>query len=398
MTKRHLAILLGALVLVPALVALVLVSKFKVGDLKPALSPLSGDIGKEIARNNALAPGENATDFPLKLPDGFKIEVLAKIPGARVVVQDHHGNLWVSSPSAGKVYRISLEGDAPEVSAAFSGLDRPHGLAVDDDALFIAEETRVSRVTNMHAGGKPEKIADLPKAGLHFTRTLGIGPDRRLYVSIGSTCNACREKDPRYAAMYSMRQDGSDFRQFAKGLRNTVFFAWNPADGNLWGADMGRDLLGDDLPPDELNIVRDGNEYGWPVCYGKNVPDRSFDRNADCSGKTASHIDLPAHSAPLGIAFVPEEGWPPDYANDLIVAFHGSWNRSTPTGYKLARILLDDDGKYLGMEDFVSGWLAKDGGALGRPVGVLALPGGLMYVTDDKAGLVYKITYAASGR
>jgi len=193
-----------------------------------------------------------------------------------------------------------------------------------------------------------------------------------------------------------MKKDGSDFKEFARGLRNTVFFRWSYIDGKMWATEMGRDNLGDDLPPDEINIIKQEGDYGWPICYGKNIHDSGFDKNVyirdPCADKIPSYIDLQAHSAPLGLAFVPEEGWPQDYWYNLFVTYHGSWNRSEPTGYKVVRIKLDDKGNYLGTEDFITGWLTKSG-ALGRPVDILVQPGGIMYITDDKAGVIYKVTY-----
>ena len=205
------------------------------------------------------------------------------------------------------------------------------------------------------------------------------------------------EDDERRAAIYSMNKDGSDFKQYATGLRNAVFFAWSEVDGRMWTTEMGRDFLNDDLPPDEINIIYEGENYGWPFCYGTGTHDITFDISQDaarfCANEAApSYINLPAHVAPLGLAFVREEGWPQDMWYDLIVAEHGSWNRSEPVGYKLTRLKLDAAGNFLGEEDFITGWLTEDG-ALGRPVDVLIQPGGIMYVTDDHAGVIYRITY-----
>ena len=194
--------------------------------------------------------------------------------------------------------------------------------------------------------------------------------------------------------------DGSDIKTVATGLRNAVFFTWNPIDGALWATENSRDLLGDDVPPDELNIVTAGQDYGWPWCYGQKILDTSLNNPAAtrerCQRSSAPAVEIPAHSAPLGLTFIPEEGWPEEYWSDLIVAYHGSWNRSEPTGYKLVRIKLDERGRYQGTEDFVTGWLQADGTTLGRPVGVYAEPGGVLFVTDDKAGLIYKIIYDPS--
>ncbi len=321
----------------------------------------------------------NTTGIPLTLPDGFSISIFAEnLPNVRVIKFDSLGNAWVSQPSQGTVSQLEIkDGKVVSQAAVFRGLNNPHGLAFDPEnpaTFYIAEETKISS-TKVYSEDSLHKIADLPGGGGHFTRTLGFGPDKRLYVSIGSSCNVCEEKDNRRAKIFSMNPDGSDFKEYARGLRNSVFFTWK--EGKMWATEMGRDYLGDDLPPDEINIVEEGRDYGWPVCYGKNIPDD----NADCSQKTGSAIDIPAHSAPLGLAFLD---------SDLLVAYHGSWNRSTPTGYKIVRVKFDRAGNYQSMEDFITGWL-KDGKLYGRPVDIVSGPDGALYVTDDKAGLIYRI-------
>ena len=190
--------------------------------------------------------------------------------------------------------------------------------------------------------------------------------------------------------------DGGVLRTFASGLRNPVFMTIHPETKKVWATEMGRDMLGDDLPPDEINIIAKGRNYGWPFCYGKNVHDDDFDPAMKKSCREPetypSHIDIPAHSAPLGLSFFPEDGWPAGFRNNLLVAYHGSWNRSVPTGYKIVRYRLDGSGNLLGVDDFVSGWLTKDGTALGRPVDIMVRPGGTIFVSDDKAGVIYRIT------
>jgi glucose/arabinose dehydrogenase len=191
---------------------------------------------------------------------------------------------------------------------------------------------------------------------------------------------------------------------FARGLRNTVFMATDPVRGEVWGTDNSRDLLGDDIPPDEINILQKGRDYGWPLCYGQNVHDSDFDKKgsaAICEGKAEAHIEIQAHSAPLGLAFIPEEGWPEEMGNDLLVAYHGSWNRSAPTGYKIVRFDLDQRSRapYGGPIGFAAGFLpptsTDEGDAIGRPVDILAEPGGIAYVSDDRAGAVYRIARVA---
>jgi glucose/arabinose dehydrogenase len=354
--------------------------------------------------------------FPLKLPSGFSISVFAKdLPGARVMlpepVSGDQWRLWVSQTSAGQISRVTVQGgrvvgqDSP---GGLQDLRKPHGLALppgEPGYLYVAEEHQISRRL-LESGDPGAKIADLPTGGNHFTRTIGFGPDGRLYVAIGSSCNVCHEADQRRAKIYSMNSDGSDFNEYARGLRNAVFFAWHPVTEQLWATEMGRDLLGDDLPPDEINIVREGGNYGWPTCYGKNVHDATFDKNTylrnPCQEpfETPSFLDIPAHSAPLGLAFVPPTaGWPEEYWYNLLVAYHGSWNRSVPTGYKVVRFKLDREGRYLGSQDFITGWLRQTDGryeALGRPVDIAFGPDGATYISDDKAGLIYRVTYAPS--
>ncbi|MEK7653949.1 MAG: PQQ-dependent sugar dehydrogenase [Patescibacteria group bacterium] len=347
------------------------------------------------------APSSDETVTGMQIPPGFQLDILAKgLSGARVIVQDQFGNFWVSRPSKGVVTTLEMEdGKVRRQVDVFKNMSQPHGLALDPQHplnLYIAETDKISRVP-LYSDGEIEKIADLPGGGGHSTRTIEFGPDNRLYVSIGSSCNVCHEENQQRAKIFSMNPDGSDLKEFARGLRNTVFFTWSYVDGKMWGTEMGRDLLGDDLPPDEINILTEGRNYGWPNCYGKNIHDDAFDKNTYIRNpcmepfEAASHIDLQAHSAPLGLVFVPEEGWPEEYWYDLLVSYHGSWNRSEPTGYKIVRLKLDSKGKYSGVEDFITGWI-KDGAVSGRPVGLLIQPGGTMYITDDHAGVVYKLS------
>ena len=349
-----------------------------------------------------ISESQSINGLPLKLPPGFSIEVFAKdLPGARVMKSDTFGNVWVSQTSEGKISLIEIrDNQAVKHYPVFTNLRKPHGLAFDPKfpfTLFFAEEDKISRVP-VYSDGEPEKIIDLPADGGHFTRTIGFGPDDKLYVSIGSSCNVCAENDERRAKIFALERDGKNFKEFARGLRNAVFFAWHPRSGKMWSTDMGRDLLGDNIPPDEINIIEQGKNYGWPICYGKNIHDTDFDKNVYIRNpcldpfETPSYIDIQAHSAPLGLAFIPENSaWPKDYWNNLLVAYHGSWNRSEPTGYKIVRYRLDKDGNYLGEKDFITGWLTDDGAALGRPVDILVNLNGTALISDDKAGVIYRI-------
>ncbi|MBI2056264.1 MAG: PQQ-dependent sugar dehydrogenase [Candidatus Sungbacteria bacterium] len=393
----------------------------------PALQGSPDDIAKLI--ENAKKIRQNTTAMPLNIPREFSISIFAKdLNGPRVLMQDAAGHMLVSVPQEGKVVALpdnDRDGTADAVVNVLAGLNKPHGLALrcgdtPQCTLFVAETDRVNAYdynsTDMKAGNK-RKIADLPSGGNHITRSLLVltPPEGdKLLVSVGSSCNACTEDDERRAKILVMNTDGTGMETFAFGLRNAVFMAQRPIDGKVWATEMGRDLLGDNLPPDEINILEEGKNYGWPTCFGKNIHDTEYDKNiyirAPCMEpfEMPSHIDIPAHSAPLGLAFIPEEGWPEEYWHNLLVAYHGSWNRNIPTGYKVVRYKLDPDGNLAGDKgqnptDFITGWLVAGRGlplpaqaseaALGRPADILALPGGVLYISDDKAGVIYRVAY-----
>lgn len=388
--------------------------------LKPVVFRAPQDItkilppaGKEAMEEEKM--GKNETDMPLQLPEGFSVSIFAKDLGApRVMMWGPDGNLWTSIPSQGKVVSLrdtNNDGAADAAVAVVSGLNKPHGLASKCDnantcKIYIAESDQAATYEYDSAQSKlvnKKKIIDLPDGGRHFTRTLMFMPhpnENKLLVSVGSSCDVCHEEDARRAKIMVFDIVSGELKEFAKGLRNSVFMATHPVNGKIWATEMGRDMLGDDVPPDEINIIEEGKNYGWPICYGKNTHDTAFDKNTYIRNpcmepfEAQSHIDIPAHSAPLGLAFFPEEGWPQEYWHNLLAAYHGSWNRSEPTGYKLVRYMLDEQGNYLGEKDFISGWLAN-GRALGRPVDILIQPGGVIYVSDDKAGVIYRITRVA---
>jgi glucose/arabinose dehydrogenase len=382
------------------------VSSWKVlRGIGPAFRSPSQDIAQLIER---AKDGTDRAELPLALPPGFSLSVFAQgLGGPRVMALDPEGNLLVSIPSQGRVVALpdqNRDGVADRIVTVADGLKRPHGLAfrcAPECRLYIAEEDRVN-VYSYHQKDlkavKIKKIVDLPVGGNHVTRTLLFLPkphDDQLLISIGSSCNVCTEKDWRRAKVLVVPVEGGSLTAFASGLRNAVFMAIHPKTNKVWATEMGRDWLGDDLPPDEIDIIEQGKNYGWPFCYGKNVHDADFDPRGThpCQEPemAPSCIDIPAHSAPLGLAFFPDKGWPEEFHNDLLVAFHGSWNRSVPTGYKIVRYRLDKRGKYRGVEDFITGWLTKDGTALGRPVDIMIRPDGTIFVSDDKAGVIYRI-------
>lgn len=411
MTPARLRTLVLAILLVGTGITLA-AAAYRFRGAAPAILPPAGDIAATIEHAGSQpAPAINRTDFPLRLPDGFAISVFAKgFTKPRVLEDDPSGMLLLTDTGAGRIIGLpddDHDGTADTPIVLAEHLRAPHGLALDCAGtactLFVAETDAVSAYgydAVVRALSDKRKILALPAGGEHTTRSLqliGTADGKQLLTAIGSTCNACRETDSRRAAITISDLDGQHARPFATGLRNTVFMTADPATGKVWGADMGRDNLGDDLPPDEINILEDGGDYGWPFCYGTNVRDTVFDNaTADpCATNRASQIDLPAHSAPLGIGFVPAAGWPDGWAHDLIVAYHGSWNRTEPTGYKLVRLELDDQNRLVAEHPFIDGWLQTASQTLGRPAGILVRSDGTLFVADDKAGLVYLVRYTA---
>lgn len=388
--------------------------------IKPSLLPPPEDISEliESSNNGSSATADddtslvNKTSYPLSLPDNFSISIFAKdLSKPRVLLIDPKGTLLVSDTGANTIVGLpdndgDRVSDGPQV--ILSDLNSPHGMAIrclSSCKLYVAETDMLSVYdydpANLLAVNRVE-IMDLPSGGNHQTRTLIFMPSpngSKLLISIGSSCNVCKEKDERRASVLVVDVDeDNDVRQFATGLRNAVFMTSHPVTNKIWVTENGRDRLGDDIPPDEINIISDGGEYGWPYCYGKSVVDADFDDTEKgrqvCSAALGSFIDIQAHSAPLGLSFIPEKGWPEEYQGNLLVAFHGSWNRTTPTGYKIYRYILDNQGNYIDEEDFISGWLTDDQRSLGRPVDILVQPDGIIYISDDKAGVIYRVQYS----
>jgi glucose/arabinose dehydrogenase len=346
------------------------------------------------------------------LPPGFIIDTYAEDlgsslvsypgpePGPRMLLQQD-GVVFVSVPNKDLVAVLpDRDGDkkADEVGVFISDLNYPHGLDYFNGWFYIAEEDRVIRVRDDNNDlvadeGTMEVLVDNLPTGGHSTRTVKVN-DSKLYLSIGSSCNACYEEDERRAAITQCDLDGSNCSVFASGLRNSVGMVFHPVTGELYATNNGRDWLGDDLPPDEINLIEQGNDYGWPICYGKNIHDTDFDPNnpdADpCANKTPSLVDLQAHSAPLGLAFYNGSTFPQEYKGDLFACYHGSWNRDEPTGYKIVSI----DMESLNVTDFAKGWLKDNGTVIGRPVDVIVAEDGSLLVSDDNAGKIYRISYA----
>ena len=341
----------------------------------------------------------SAQDGVVALPPGFRLDVFASGLGSpRFMAVSPSGDLFVSIPARGQVVVLpdrDGDGKADRTVVFAAGLNRPHGLAFHEGFLYVAETGAVVRFPYRpgdEAGGKPATVVpDLPKGSGHWTRTIAFGPDGKLYVSVGSSCNVCEETNPRRAAVLQFNADGTAGRVFARGIRNAVGTTFHPATGVLWATNNGRDWLGDDFPPDTVLILKDGAHYGWPFCNGSRVPDPDLGRPDFCKTVALPSLEIQAHSAPLGLTFYTGEAFPVEYRGDLFVALHGSWNRSVPTGYKVIRIPMHD-GEPGAPMDFATGWL-QGSRAWGRPVDVITGKDGALYVSDDRAGAIYRIAY-----
>lgn len=329
----------------------------------------------------------------LTIPNGLTVaRWVTGRDGLRMMAATGDGFLLVTEKEKGNVLGFRLTDENPEAITVIRGLSRPSGIAFHDGAVWVAEEKEVTKYPYSGAGsvGDGETvISGLPSGG-HNTRTIGFGPDGRLYLAIGSSCNVCEEDDERRAAILRFNADGSGEELFAAGLRNTVGFTWNPVTGELWGVDNGRDGLGDDLPPDEVNVIMQGKNYGWPYCYGSRQVNPEFEDDPQkarfCEATEPPEVEMQAHSAPLGLRFLGDPAWPAAWQGNLFIAFHGSWNRSVPTGYKVVRV--ERDGR---VSDFITGWLDEETGkAWGRPVDIL-FANNRMYISDDSSGSIYVV-------
>jgi glucose/arabinose dehydrogenase len=337
----------------------------------------------------------------LTVPPGFQIDVFAPpITGARFMTLDPKGTLLLSTPRQGKIVALpddNGDGRADATLTVVDGLDQPHGLAFHDGMLYVAETGKVKRfrydpATRKATDGKVV-VSDLPPGGGHWTRTVVFGRDGAMYVSVGSSCNVCSERDRRRAAVVRYAPDGTGETLFATGVRNAVGLAIHPQSGALWATVNERDWRGDDLPPDYVTVLEAGKFYGWPSCFaagGKIVPDPDFKTGAErCPSMTLPTVEIQAHSAPLGLAFYTGRQFPADYQGNLFVAYRGSWNRSIPTGYKVVRIPFTN-GKPGKPEDFATGWI--NGGLPGRPVDVLVAPDGALFISAEA---VYRVSFRA---
>jgi glucose/arabinose dehydrogenase len=340
-------------------------------------------IAAEVVGHSIRPARHDATEErirQLKTPAGFTVSVLARDLGnPRMMVVTDDGTVYVSRPDTDDVIALPWrEGrmDGPP-RTILSGLERAHGLALAADRLYVAGVKKIVSAQLGRGALQWQTIVDtLPDGGQHGRRTIGIRPDGQLLVSIGSSCNSCDETNPEHATLLAIPPAGGSRGIFARGLRNTIGFAWHPDTKDLWGMDHGSDWRGDDQPPEELNKLEEGGDYGWPVCFGDRRPDPLFesqtvkDKAAHCQRTHSPALQYQAHSAPIAMIFYTGTQFPTEYRNDAFVAMRGSWNRKPPTGYKVVRIRFKN-GQPVGFEDFLHSFLIEGGAAhFGRVAGL----------------------------
>ena len=335
------------------------------------------------------------------LPEGFKIEVYAEVPNARSMALSPEGTLFVGTQK-NSVYAIpdkNKDGKADKVFEIVSDLDAPNGVAFRNGSLFIGAISTIYRIDNIETDlanpAKPVVVYDkFPSDKHHGYKFIAFGPDGKLYVPVGAPCNVCEPKKPVYASITRMNADGSDFEIFASGVRNTVGFDWNPTTKEIWFTDNGRDLMGNDIPNDELNTApKAGMHFGFPYCHQGDILDPELGKGKNCSDYTAPVKLMGPHVAALGMRFNKENNFPVEYKNAIFIAEHGSWNRTTPIGYRIAVVKMDANGNPEDPQIFAEGWLQNVRDVSGRPVDIQFLPEGSMLVSDDFSGVIYKISY-----
>jgi glucose/arabinose dehydrogenase len=345
----------------------------------------------------------------IHLPPGFQIDLFAEnVESARSLALGQNGTVFVGSRYAGekvvgKVYAVvdqNKDGKADKVLIIASGLNTPNGVAFHDGDLYVAEINRILRYPkieeNLNNPPKPIVVYDkLPKDRWHGWKFIRFGPDNKLYVPVGAPCNTCERKEDIYATITRINPDGSEFEIFAKGIRNTVGFDWHPETKELWFTENGRDEMGDDIPPEELNYApKPGLNFGFPYWYGKSLQDKTYTPAVALNETQPAAIEMEAHTAPLGMRFYTGTSFPKEYQHQIFIAHHGSWNRSKPIGYKVSMVKLNGNNA-VSNEDFATGWLI-DNKYWGRPVDVQVMPDGALLVSDDFANCIYRISYKPS--
>ena len=352
----------------------------------------------------ALEPASDANIAKLKVPAGFKVGKFADNLGKpRILAVSDAGKVYFSDREAGTVTMLTdANGDGvAEDKKVVANIKQVHGLAIHKGKMYLVAVKEVYRADLNADGtlGTPQMlIKDLPDGGQHPNRTIAFGPDGKMYLTVGSTCNACPETNPENATILRANEDGSDRKVYAKGLRNTIGFGWHPETGELWGMDHGIDWLGDNQQEEEVNQIKQGADYGWPYIYGKGNYNPADRPKGDTTYQqylaktTLPTLTYQAHSAPLMMTFYTASKFPAEYKNDAFVAMRGSWNRSTPVGYKVVRLHFEN-GKPVRFEDFLTGFTINNNRShFGRPVGLAVHPDGSLLVSDDTNGVVYRVS------
>jgi glucose/arabinose dehydrogenase len=357
-----------------------------------------------LAASAVVCDRARSQDLPLesiRLPDGFRIGLYARVPNARSMTLSPNGVLYVGTrDGSGQVYAVTDpdgDGNGDRVITIAEGLNVPNGVAWREGSLYVAETGRVLRFDRIDEAldtpPEPVVVTDgYPTERHHGWKFIRFGPDGWLYVPVGAPCNMC-DPEPPFASITRIRPDGSGREIYARGVRNSVGFDWHPTSGDLWFTDNGRDRLGDDAPPDELNRAPEpGLHFGYPHCHGGDIPDPEFGDGRSCREFTRPAQKLGPHVAGLGLRFYTGDMFPAEYRNQIFIAEHGSWNRSRKIGYRVSLVRLDESGEPVSYEPFAEGWLQGEE-EWGRPVDVLVMPDGALLVSDDEAGAIYRITY-----
>ena len=355
-----------------------------------------------FASTSLLLPDEPASPLSqIALPAGFAIDYFAEdVPGARSMTLGDEGTLFVGTRGEGRVYALpDRNGDAraDTVITIAGGLFQPNGVAFQNGSLYVAEVDRVIRFDGIESRlddpPDPVVVSDaFPDETTHGWKFIAFGPDGKLYVPVGAPCNVCEPPGPLFSRILRMNPDGSNLSVYAEGMRNSVGFDWHPETGVLWWTDNGRDWLGDDLPPDELNRAPEaGMHFGYPYCHGANIPDPEFGDLRSCDEFTPPVQELGPHVAALGMRFYTGSMFPEEYTTQIFIAEHGSWNRVVPIGYRVTLVRLEG-ARAVSYEVFADGWL-QGASAWGRPVEVEIAPDGALLVSDDRAGAIYRIWY-----
>lgn len=339
----------------------------------------------------------------IKLPPGFTIDIFAdNLPNARSITRSPSGTIFVSTRDAGKVYAVrDTNGDnvADQKWTLLSGMHMPNGVAFKDGDLYVAEVSRLWRLPDIdNRLDQPQKeliVENYPNKDHHGWKYIAFGPDDKLYIPVGAPCNVCESADHIFASITRIDLASKSREIVHRGIRNTVGFTWHPVTKELWFTDNGADWLGEDMPACELNHApKDGLHFGFPYCHQGDFADPKLGNKESCKEYVPPAVKLGAHVAPLGLAFCTGSMFPSEFQHQIFIAEHGSWNRTTPLGYRITMVRLEGNTP-VAYETFAEGWL-QDGKAWGRPVDIEFLPDGSMLVSDDHAGMVYRISYSGN--